>query len=189
MNRLNTVKAAAILVICLLTAGPTRSQTIIWSTIDCSRSDIVLDGITKCDESSEHAGPDGRGSFHYQRASFSGAEQRAYVFLQKPRVLITSGGIESPTEATRERLLAQTNSAAAKAGANFSTTLRVTGGYAKTYAMSGGWQCFSFMKDAPPYGPTTGVAYMMVGYDCQKTSQVPTEATIASFLQKLSAKR
>ena len=78
---------------------------------------------------------------------------------------------------------------ASKSGSNFSPTMRMNGGYAKTYAVEGGWQCFSYTKDAPPLGQSYGVAYSLKGFVCTKATQVQTADTINAFLQKLSVRR
>ena len=189
MERTKCVPLRVVLSFCLLAVGPAHAQTFTWSPIDCAKSSIVLDGITKCQESNSYAGSDGRSDYHLQTAAFTTATERVYVFLQKPRVELETGGIAVPDEAVREKYLSKPSADAGKSGRNLSPTMRMNGGYAKTYALEGGWQCFSYSKDAPPLGRSNGVAYYLVGYVCAKTPQVQTADTINAFLQKLSVRR
>ncbi len=61
-------------------------------------------------------------------------------------------------------------------------------GYAKTFSTNG-WQCFSFVKNAPPMGESWGVAYTLFGIHCQQMPQPPTEAAINAFIEKVTVKR
>jgi hypothetical protein len=174
--------------LCLLAVCPTRAQTITWSPIDCAKSDIVLDRIEKCWLSNSYSGSDGRGEYHLQIAAFNTGTEKVYVYLHKPRVELQTGGIAVPTEAERESYLSKPSAEAQKFGGNFSETMRTKYGYAKTYALAYGWQCFSFLKDAPPLG-AQGIAYYLAGYACTKSIRVQTAEAIDAFLEKLSVHR
>ena len=169
-------------------ALPLHAQTKTWSDIDCAKLDLVLIGATKCRTTTPYAGPDGRGAFIDQTASFTNENERAYAYVDKPHVMIANGGI-AVTPESREQYLSRPSAEAGKSGTNFSATLKVANGYAKTFTLPGGWQCFSFVKDAPPGGPTNGFAFYLVGYDCKKAAQVPDEMAMTEFIQNVSVKR
>jgi hypothetical protein len=167
-------------------ALPLQAQTKKWSGVDCATLDIVLPGATKCRTTAPYSGPDGRSSFIDQTASFANEKERAYAYVNKPHVTVTNGGIGVTAE-TREEYLSRPS--ADKSATNFSATLKVSNGYVKTFVMPGDWQCFSFVKDAPPGGQTNGFAFYLVGYDCKKSASVPDEKTMAGFIQNISVKR
>ena len=168
-------------------ALPLQAQTKKWSDADCATVDIVLPGATKCRTTDPYAGPDGRGAFINQTASFANEKERAYAYVDKPHVNLYSGGIAVTAE-TREKFLSRPSADAGKSGTNFSATLKVSNGYVKTFTLSGDWQCFSFVKDAPPGGQSYGFAFYLAGYDCKKSTAVPDEKTMTGFIQSVSLK-
>ena len=168
------------------TALPLQAQTKKWSDADCATLDIVLPGATKCRTTDPYAGPDGRGAFIDQTARFANEKESAFAYVAKPHVMLNNGGIAVTAE-TREEYLSRPS--ADKSGTNFSATLKVPNGYVKTFAKPGDWQCFSFVKDAPPGGQTNGFAFYLVGYDCKKSAGVPDEKAMAGFIQIISVKR
>ena len=61
-------------------------------------------------------------------------------------------------------------------------------GTPKTYSLPGGWQCFSFDKDGPPYGQAYGFAFTMHGYHCDKSKGAPSSLFINAYMQSISVK-
>lgn len=170
-----------------LAALPLQAQTKKWSDADCAALDIVLPGATKCRTTDPYAGPDGRGAFIDQTASFANEKERAYAYVAKPHVMLNNGGIAVTAE-TREQYLSRPSIDAGKSGTNFSATLKVSNGYVKTFILPGDWLCFSFVKNAPPGGQSNGFAFYLVGYDCKKSTGVPDEKAMTGFIQSVSLK-
>ena len=52
MVRTTIAKVAAAFLLGLASVNSTYAQTVAWSAIDCSKSDIILDGITRCEKTS-----------------------------------------------------------------------------------------------------------------------------------------
>jgi hypothetical protein len=189
MMRATKAKIAAVFWLAFASVSTAHAQTLTWSPIDCSKSDIALDGITRCEQTNSRSGPDGQGDYYFQIARVSTSEQRIYIYVHKPRAALRTGGIGMMTPEQREQWLTRPSQDAIKPGIVFSETLKTPAGYAKTYALPNGWQCFSFVKNAPPMGESRGVAYALYGYSCQKTPQTPTEAAINAFIEKVSVRR
>ena len=187
MHRSIGLSLAAGFFFSLLAALPLQAQTKKWSDVDCATLDIVLPGATKCRTTDPYAGPDGRGTFINQTASFANEKERAYACVDKPHVNLYSGGIAVTAE-SREKFLSRPSADAGKSGTNFSATLKVSNGYVKTFVLPGDWQCFSFVKDAPPGGHSYGFAFYLAGYDCKKSARVPDEKAMTGFIQSISLK-
>jgi hypothetical protein len=166
-----------------------HAQTLTWLPIDCSKSDITLDGITKCEQTNPRSGPDAMGDYYSQRAQVSTSDQRTYIYVHKPRAALRTGGVGMMTPEQREQWLSHPSPDTNKPGIVFSETLKTPAGYAKIFAPPSGWKCFSFVKNAPPMGESWGVAYVLYGVNCQKTPHPPTEAAINAFIEKVSVKR
>jgi hypothetical protein len=160
-------------------------QTLTWTDIDCSQSDILLSRYTKCQLQAATAGNEGRGEFQSQNATYRSADEFVYVFLQKPQIAFASASIKVTPE-SRETYLSRPSTEAARTGTNFSSTIRLSGGHVKTFSLPPDWKCFSFVKDAPYLGD--GVAYFLVGYSCGKAPSSQTDSAMTAFLQKLSVK-
>jgi hypothetical protein len=165
------------------TAARAQPATMTWTPIDCAKSDIVLAGITKCEEAGPWDGSDARGQVHAQRAFVQSANERAYVYVFKPRITLMTGGVGGFSPEQREKWLSATKSAA-----NFSPTLNVAGAYARAYTVPGGWQCFSFIKDGPPYGQSHGFAFGLYGFHCDKSQQAASPTVINAYVQGISVK-
>jgi hypothetical protein len=165
-----------------------QPTTVTWAPIDCSKSDIVLAGLTKCEEAGPWDGSDARGQVHAQRAFVQNGAELTYVYVFKPRVTLMTGGVGGLSPEQREKWLSGPTQQMAKSGTNFSPTLNVAGGYAKTYTMPGGWQCFSFVKDGPPHGLSYGFAFTMNGFHCDKSKGVPSSLVINAYMRGISVK-
>ena len=179
-----TLSLVGSLLVCL-TSGHAQPITLKWLPIDCSSSDILLAGTTKCEESAPWSGTDGQAQYFAQRAQVLNTSEHTYVYVYKPRIALMTGGVAGLSPEEREKWL----SGPSPDAVNFSSTLRVAGGYAKTFSVPSGWYCFSFVKDGPPLGSSYGVAFSMWGYHCKKSPQAPSEAAIGAFMESLSVKR
>jgi hypothetical protein len=178
------VASAAVAAALSIYASDAVGQTRTWSDVDCSKSEIVMPGYSKCRMETAVAGEEGRGEFQSQTATYRAGDEFILVFLQKPRITLAGAAIKVTPEA-RETFLSQPAAEVAKKGTNFSPTTHVTGGYVKTFSLPSDWKCFSFVKDAPYRGD--GIAYFMAGYRCTKGSSQP-ESAMTAFLQKLGVK-
>ena len=179
------IAIAAVAVALSIWTSLAAAQTLAWTDIDCSQSDIVLSRYTKCQLQAATAGNEGRGEFQSQNATFRSADEYVYVFLQKPRIAFGNASIKTTPEG-RETYLSRPSTEAARTGTNFSGTIRLSGGHVKTFSLPPDWKCFSFAKDAPYRGD--GFAYFLVGYSCGKPPSWQTDSAMTAFLQKVSVK-
>ena len=90
-----------------------------WSPIDCSKSDIVLDGLTKCEQTNSRSGPAGMGDYYSQRAQVSTSVQRTSIYVHKPRAALRTGGIGMITPEQREQWLAHPSQDTNRPGITF----------------------------------------------------------------------
>src|SRR5262249_42531814 len=134
------------------TSAQAQPTTPRWVPVDCSKSDIVLAGITKCEEAAPWSGTDGQAQILSQRAQVLSASEHTYVYAYKPRIALMTSGVTGLSPEQREKWLPGLSQDAVKSGGNFSSTLHIATGYAKTFSMPDGWHCFSFVKDGPPLG-------------------------------------
>jgi len=94
-----------------------------------------------------------------------------------------TGGVSGLSPEQREKWLSGVKSAT-----NFSPTITVAGGYAETYSLPGGGQCFSFDRNGPPYGPSYGYAFSLYGYHCDRSKGTPSSLAINAYMQSISVK-
>ena len=59
------------------------------------------------------------------------AGERAYVHVFKPRITLMTGGVGGFSPEQREKWLSGPSQEAVKSGTNFSSMVKVTGGYAE----------------------------------------------------------
>ncbi|MFI5001764.1 MAG: hypothetical protein ACHQK9_17930 [Reyranellales bacterium] len=176
----------AIIVVALSLLAPgALAQTGAWSDVECAQSDIVLNKYTKCQRQAPYAGDEGRGEFHSQIATYRSLSEFVYVYLLKPRITFYSASVKIDPE-VRERFLARPVPNNSGKTSDFSETIRLSNGHAKTFLYSPDWKCFSFSKDAPLRG--VGAAYFLVGFACGKTPAWHTSEAMTAFIQKVDVK-